>query len=104
MPEVTHTNGCCGLDELHELWFGSKDAKPLKENNKAIADALDEARNDIGYEIATFATTVPKQRAGIAALKANGFKRVTRFFNPGHNSIITLWLRRSNQDPARKRK
>jgi hypothetical protein len=84
-----YTAGCCGLDEIEGLYFGS-----VEDATEIIRQKLEQRH----YDIATFATTVPHQHCGIAGLKANKFVPVTEFFNPGHGSTVTLWLRRASDD------
>lgn len=67
----------------------------LKREAKNRAEAL--AAGDVGigeYPGALIATTVPDQKVPIRALRANKFKKVFAFTNPGTGHKVTLWAKK----------
>lgn len=98
MEGTSMFNHCCGANEMPaHLWT----TKTLRRALAQQAEDLEEALNDETFSMqagefpgALIATTIPSQRQSISALKANKFKKVFTFTNPGTNNKVTLWAKR----------
>lgn len=89
---------CCGAEEIGNL--AGLTTKSLRKTLKEEAKEREKCRTgDSCYMLSDFkgawiATTVPSQRGAIRALKANKFKKVFTFTNPGTNNKVTLWAKK----------
>ena len=84
---------CCGAEELGPLHdMTTKSLEAFLQNERSILEDLESA--DYFPAGAYIATTVPAQRTAIRALKANKFKQVFTFTNPGTQNRVTLWARK----------
>lgn len=81
---------CCGAGILHSLdyWNGSPFREQLKEK---IKQAI---RNDWGM---IFVITNAEQRGRVITLVSKGFKKISTFKNPKHNSTLSVWALNLNK-------
>jgi len=92
---------CCGAEELGILdGLTAKELKGFLATQasllKAAEDPNDEDSMDSPEDFpgAYIATTIPQQKVAIRALRANKFKQVFTFTNPGTGNKVTLWARK----------
>jgi hypothetical protein len=72
---------CCGLTEVHTL----------SAEYTAWRESVSQDLRQRGH--AYFATTIPRQKEVIAALRRHGFKAKGSFRNSSTGNTVTIWIK-----------
>ena len=85
---------CCGAEEIGNLLgLTTKSLHSFLEAQ--LADLHADPDSLDYYPAGAFvATTTANQRAAVLALRANKFREVFTFVNPGTGNKVTLWARK----------